>query len=361
MHPILSRPGRAWLIGPLGGGIGSLLAIVPLRIAGALPEEAAWFSAWGIIVMVAALQAWPIARFMPIARTSLARILTAAVVTAAAFGAFWTGAAWLAARALSGALPSVAPAMRGAWLPMWSAAAAVYLCTLFLMYALDASDAGETAARRALEADVASREAELRALRAQVDPHFLFNCLHSISSMTARDPEGARRMCLELADFFRASLRAGAESRIALEDELRLVRGYLGIEQVRFGDRLRVHVDEAPAGAAGVMVPPLLLQPLVENAVRHGIATLVEGGAVGVTVGIRGDRVEIVVSNPFDADGRRPGTGVGLANVRDRLAAAYRGSAMMRADASETFDVSISIPLGDARGTERGAGDPAGD
>lgn len=347
MHPILSRPERAWLIGPIGGGLGSMLGIVPLRAAGAAPGEAAWFSAWGIVVMFAALQAWPIARFMPIARTSLARILTASAVTAAAFGAFWTGAAWLAARGLSGALPSVAPAMGDAWLPMWAAAAAVYVCVLFLMYALDASDAGETAARRALESDVASRDAELRALRAQVDPHFLFNCLHSISAMTSRDAATARRMCLELADFFRASLRAGAEPRIALADELRLVRGYLGIEQVRFGDRLRVHVDEAPAGSAGVMVPPLLLQPLVENAVRHGIATLVEGGTVSLTVRQTDGRVEIVVTNPYDADGRRPGTGVGLANVRDRLAAAYRGRAMMRADAGDTFDVTVSIPLED--------------
>jgi LytS/YehU family sensor histidine kinase len=269
------------------------------------------------------------------------------------FAACALGVAWLAALGLREWLPSIEPVIRGgAWSSMSLGAATVFFCALFLMYALDAADRGEEAARKALESDLASRDAELRALRAQVDPHFLFNCLHSISAMTSRDPAAARRMCLELADFFRASIKAGAEQRIPLADELQLVRGYLGIEQVRFGDRLRVEVDDAGEGG-GTMVPPLLLQPLVENAVRHGIATLVEGGAVRVTVKSSPGRVEIVVENPFDPDGRRPGTGVGLANVRGRLETAYRGAAMIRADTApgepSRFTVLVSIPGEDAR------------
>ena len=353
MHPIFSKPERAWLLGPLGGGIGSFLAILPLRRAGAAPAEAAWFSAWGILVLFAAIQAWQMARYVPIGRTPLGRYLLTAIAGAAAFGAFWMGMAWAVAVMLRSPLPTVVAAIRtGAWLPLWLTAAAAFLCVLFLMQALDASDEGEAAARRALEADVASRDAELRALRAQVDPHFLFNCLHSISSLTARDPQAARRMCLELAEFFRASLRAGAEQRITLDAELKLLRNYLNIEQVRFGPRLRVHVDEA-GDAAAVMVPPLLLQPLVENAVRHGVATLVDGGEVHVRVTPEVDRVEIAVENPFDPDGRRPGTGVGLTNVRDRLETAYRGTAKLRADTvpgdPARFTVVISIPREDVR------------
>jgi LytS/YehU family sensor histidine kinase len=169
----------------------------------------------------------------------------------------------------------VLPAFREGWLGIWAVGATTFFCMVLLISALDAADQGEAAARRALESEVASRDAELRALRAQVDPHFLFNCLHSISSLTSRSAEGARQMCLELADFFRASLRAGAEQRITLGSELQLLRNYLNIEQVRFGDRLRAHVDD-PGEANDVMVPPLLLQPLVENAVRHGIATLID-------------------------------------------------------------------------------------
>ena len=364
MHPILSRPDRAWLIGPAGGAVGSMMGIVPLRAGGAAAGDAAWFSAWGILVMFAAMQGWQVARFIPLSRMSLGRVLIASLVAAAVFGAFWMGAAWATAFLLAGWLPSVEAAIAhgGAWMPLWASASSAFLCILFLMYALDASDQGEAAARRALESDVASRDAELRALRAQVDPHFLFNCLHSISSLTSRDAQGARTMCLELADFFRASLRAGAEARIPLSQELQLLRGYLKIEQVRFGDRLRASVDEA-GESADVMVPPLLLQPLVENAVRHGIATLVEGGEVHVRVTRSAGRVEIVVDNAFDPDGRRPGAGVGLANVRDRLEAAYRGAAIMRVESVDTpsplFTVFVSIPAEEQAAEERsGASGP---
>ena len=348
MHPILSRPDRAWLIGPVGGAVGTLLAIVPLRQAGADPGDAGWFSAWGVLMVFAALQAWQIGRFMPIGRMPLGRYLAMAIAGALMFGAFWLAVAWWAARLFASWAPSAGQAISdGAWVAMWGGPSAVFLSALFLMHALDASDRGEAAARRALESEVASRDAELRALRAQVDPHFLFNCLHSISSLTSRSADGARQMCLELADFFRASLRAGAEQRITLASELQLLRGYLNIEQVRFGARLRAHVDEA-GEAANVKVPPLLLQPLAENAVRHGIATLIEGGTVTVRVRAADDRVEIVVENPFDPDGRRPGTGVGLTNVRDRLAATFRGAAMLRVDTTDDpsplFTVTLSIP-----------------
>jgi LytS/YehU family sensor histidine kinase len=182
-------------------------------------------------------------------------------------------------------------------------------------------------------------------LRAQVNPHFLFNCLHSISSLVGTDPTAARHMCIELAEFFRESLRAGGQPRITLEAEAALVRRYLAIEHLRFGDRLNATVSVAP-DVERALVPPLLLQPLAENAVRHGIATLVEGGDVTIVAARRGDRVEITVENSFDADSRRPGTGIGLVNVRGRLEASFAGRATLKATASGTrFQVMLSLPL----------------
>ncbi len=353
MHPILARPDRAWLLyGVLGAG-GAVLGMAPLVRAGADPQEALVFAAWGIFLMFLALQAWHLARYVPIAAASFARFLATAVASAIIVSGLWLLVGWNAARLGASWLPWLAPAFDATWISLWTGGAAVYLCLLFLMYAVLAADEGEQAARRALASDVASREAELRALRAQVNPHFLFNCLHSISSMTGRDPEGARRMCLELAEFFRASLKAGGEPRIPLATELSLLRRYLDIEQVRFGARLQA-TFETDADLAGIAVPPLLLQPLVENAVRHGVATLVDGGIVRVTTKRGADRVDITVENAFDADGRRSGTGVGLANVRERLEAAYRGRASVRAetlapgaeagDDRSFFKVSISLP-----------------
>lgn len=350
MHPIVSRAERGWLVQATLGIGGAMLGIAPLRQAGADTVDALWFGPWGVLLMFLAMQAWHIARYVPVAGTSFVRFFATALGSSVIVSGLWVLIGWNSARVLVSLLPSVQPAFAETWQLLWVLGALSYLSVLFLIYALAAADDGEASARRALESDVASRAAELRALRAQVNPHFLFNCLNSISSMTSRDPEGARRMCLELAEFFRSSLKAGAEQRVPLTTELALLRTYLSIEQVRFGSRLDARFEEA-GDLAGVTVPPLLLQPLVENAVRHGVATLVDGGLVRIAVTREADRASITVENAFDPEGRRPGTGVGLANVRERLEAAYRGRASVRAeaipgegDAPSFFKVWISVP-----------------
>ena len=110
----------------------------------------------------------------------------------------------------------------------------VYLLSLAVSYIVSAAEHTRQAERRALQGQVLSREAELRSLRAQIDPHFLFNSLHSISALTAADPAGARRMCLLLAEFLRESLALGAEDRIPLARELKLAEKYLEVERVRY-------------------------------------------------------------------------------------------------------------------------------
>src|SRR5687768_14975470 len=148
-------------------------------------------------------------------------------------------------------------------------------------YLLIAFDASKDAERANMKLRLLAREAELKALRAQIDPHFIFNCLHSISALTATQPTAARRMCLLLAEFLRDTLRLGGSGQIPLGEELALAERYLAIEQVRLGDRLIV-IRDATADAAACLVPPLLLQPLVENAVKHGVAQLVEGGTIRI-------------------------------------------------------------------------------
>ena len=147
----------------------------------------------------------------------------------------------------------------------WLAAACHYLLVAF--------QTSRDAETRAFEQTLLAREAELRALRAQIDPHFIFNSLHSISALTTTDAAAARKMCLLLADFLRDTLRLGSSSRISFADEWSLAERFLAIEQVRLGSRLHVARESDPQ-AAGCPVPPLLLQPLVENAVIHGMAQL---------------------------------------------------------------------------------------
>src|SRR4029079_8022029 len=131
----------------------------------------------------------------------------------------------------------------------------LYLLSLAISYLLAAFERSREAERRGLEAQVHAREAELRSLRDQIHPHLLFNSLHSISALTTADPPSARRMCVLLGDFFRDTLALGSEARITIAKDLQLAERFLEIEQVRFGDRLRVRVTVPEQG--GWLVPPL--------------------------------------------------------------------------------------------------------
>jgi LytS/YehU family sensor histidine kinase len=191
-----------------------------------------------------------------------------------------------------------------------------------------------------------AREAELKALRAQIDPHFLFNSLNSISALTGSDPSLARKMCLLLADFLRDTLRLGATQRISVHEELNVVQRYLAIEQVRLGSRLTVNCT-ASEQARGSYVPALILQPLVENAVLHGIAHLLDGGTVTVSVERHGGTLLIRVSNPSDPDRpRRKRAGLGLLLVRQRLQSEYGAAGQLQVhDAPNEFVAEVSIPF----------------
>jgi two-component system sensor histidine kinase AlgZ len=196
-----------------------------------------------------------------------------------------------------------------------------------------------------LESQVSAREAEVRALRAQLNPHFLFNSLNSINSLVGSDPEGARRMCEILGDFLRRTLALGSRDAVSLQEELALLDRYFAIEHVRFGQRLKVE-QYVEAGAESCLVPPLLLQPLVENAIKHGIAERIEGGTVKVAATVVDGALRLSVENDVDDDaGRRPGEGVGLQNVRRRLdALAARDARIDTYRENGHFRVMLSMP-----------------
>ena len=161
----------------------------------------------------------------------------------------------------------------------------------------------------------------------------------------AARPEEARRLCVRLGDFLRRSLTLGSRERIPLSEELDLAEALLSIEKVRFGDRLS-HDIQADERSRHCTVPPLVLQPLVENAVTHGIAQMLDGGAVRIAAEQRGERLLIVVENPRDPDSPDPkGAGIGLQNVRRRLTALYHGEADLRVRSEpQLFRVELRLP-----------------
>jgi two-component system, LytTR family, sensor kinase len=214
------------------------------------------------------------------------------------------------------------------------------------------------AERQAAAYRAAARDAEIRALRYQVNPHFLFNTLNSLSTLVLRNrPEEAERMILNLSTFFRTSLTAGAADDLALSEEIRLQRLYLDIEAVRFPERLRVEID-VPDELGDACIPGLLLQPLVENAIKHGVSrasrpvTLTlrarqeEPGRLTVSVIDNGPSGEADSADPLTAQ-RPAGTGTGLRNVRQRLAARFGDDAEIKWGPRpvEGFAVTVDLPL----------------
>lgn len=218
-----------------------------------------------------------------------------------------------------------------------------YLLSIALHYVMLAVESGK-------HAEILSREAELKALKAQINPHFLFNSLNSISALTTVDAKRAREMCIRLSDFLRTSLRLGEKLSIPFGEELSLTSSYLDVEQIRFGERLRV-CNDFDAASAACEVPPLLVQPLVENAIKHGIASLSEGGEILMTARVANQRLCFTIENPFDPDApAMRKSGFGLVNVRNRLAARYGPAARLDIVVENNiYKVVMTLPCGGAK------------
>jgi hypothetical protein len=301
------------------------------------------------------LSAWYVCRLSPLDGTRAWRVVVVHAIAAAIASATWVAmaAGWSRALLVFGIGPAGGilietpdTALFVAYRPvLFVVGALLYALSVIFSYLLIAYDASRDVERRNLELGLLAREAELKALRAQIDPHFIFNSLHSISALTTTDPVAARRMCLLLADFLRETLRLGAHGQIPLGEEFALADRFLAIEQIRLGARLNVARD-TDSDASECLVPPLLLQPLVENAVNHGVAQLVDGGTIHIAARRAGETLTITLENPCDPDrSRTRGVGLGLELLRKRLTNQYGASDAVHAREQEgRFRVEVRIP-----------------
>jgi len=203
---------------------------------------------------------------------------------------------------------------------------------------------------RRLEAEKQSLAAQLRMLQAQIEPHFLFNSLANVAALIDAEPKLAGRLLDALIRYLRASLMRTRAEGGTLGDEVALLTAYLDVLKIRMGDRLDRAFDIAP-GLLDHAFPPMLLQPLVENAIRHGLEPKVAGGRVTVAARRQGDRLWISVVDDGLGFSQAPGEGLGLANVRARLAAIYGPTARLdlRSGTGAGVEATIDIPAGDAR------------
>ena len=349
MHPVLTQLRRLLLYLTAWVPVAGLLAGLLVLSTDLGPTEAVVLAVpLSAVFAFICLSAWYICRAFPLAEQSFPRLVGIASGTALATSSLWV----LLAYAWS-ILLGETPAFQGledrfvSTIPLlFGLGFVIYVASVVGHYLLIGFEVSAEAERAVLEARILAREIELKVLKAQIDPHFLFNSLNSVSSLIGSDPSGARKMCLLLAEFLRESLRYVNEQDISLADEVALVEKFLRIEQVRFGERLRTDLRIDPETAPG-RVPPLLLQPLVENAVKHGVAHLIDGGTVRIAASRVGDDLKLLVENECDPDRPAPSqTGIGLDNVRNRIDVLFESMGRVDVDSHpELFSVEIRLPF----------------
>lgn len=221
------------------------------------------------------------------------------------------------------------------------------LCLAVFMYQGDVRKTGERLLRVEIEqmhADNELKQARLNLLRAQVEPHFLFNTLTAVRVLARTDPASAASMADNLARYFSAALPRLRHELASLADELELVRAYLDIFRTRMGPRLRFAID-LPEELAPTPVPPMLLLTLVENSLKHGVAPLVEGGSIEVRASRHGSALRLQVADSGRGMVARLGRGVGLANVRQRLLLHYGEAASLTLAGAEPHGVIATLLL----------------
>jgi hypothetical protein len=269
---------------------------------------------------------------------TLARAIALHAAGALAFSAVWTLV-----------FAAFVYVMRPEWIPGFLGDGAVWQFTWGLVIYLAIVQAAHLRARLR-EREMATAAAELQALRAQLNPHFLFNTLHSLAQLAREDAVATQDALEKFGELMRYVLDAGRRpaSGIALEEEMSFIRRYLALESLRLGERLRV-MEEIHPDALDFEVPPLLLQPLVENAVRHGIAPRRKGGTVRITAQLSGSSLRIGVADDGEGsspDAWRRSTGMGLKSVSRQLQACFGSAAELEVvtQPNAGFSATIRIP-----------------
>jgi len=346
MHPLLATKGRIalylliWLV--VAGSLSYLLTVT---------SRLTWLEAAELALPLALFYAfvcltpWYMCRVLPLGPAQVPKLLGNHIAAAIVAALIWIVVAKLCAMGLGRYYPQVNDRFSGQLPLLFGIGVLLYLLSVALHYVLLSVESSREAETRAQEARTLAREAEIKALEAQINPHFLFNSLNSIAALATVDGRRAREMCIKLSEFLRSTLGLREKTSISLREELGLAKAYLDVEQVRFGARLHLEFD-VDAACNDCIVPPLFLQPLVENSVKHGIAGLVEGGTIRVEAHCADGRLQVRIHNQFDPEAPAPRrSGLGLQNVRNRLRAAYENQARVDARAAESrFIVEVEMP-----------------
>lgn len=349
MHPILSQPRRllwyvlAWIIP------GILLAWTLIAIHSVAVSSALFFALpavhlYGFILT----SSYYVCRSLPIRQRNALRVVavfgSASVLSALLWVmlcVFWStiigDAAWHSGSVLID---------RQLTILLFIAALLLYLVSLLAHDVFIAFENIRSAERQQVASQLLARDAELQMLRSQINPHFLFNSLNSISALTSINAAAARDMAIELGSFYRKTLAISTRQQIAFGEEMELCKHFLAIEKIRFGEKLQVDWVIDPATLTA-QVPAMFMQPLIENAIKHGICNLSAGGVVQIKSAVENTWLHIAVSNPVDPESPGAiGTATGLKNFKARIHSLYQEKARISwYKAHNNFYLDMIIPF----------------
>jgi sensor histidine kinase YesM len=354
VHPLLAQ--RRSLTAYLSFWAG--LSVVPWLLVHSKAELGALLLALicTLAFALVTLPSWYLCRALPLDRGRLGRVASAhgaaAVVCSLVFLVCWK--AFVEVLALVPTWRALPRDIDAAELALLAVGALFYLLVATFHYMLSELELRRDAIEREGALALNAQRAELQALRAQVHPHFLFNSLNTVNALIGYDTVKAREACVLLADYLRGTLGAQEHALVPLGEEWALCERYLSVETLRLGERLKVDVA-LDADARTCLVPSLLLQPLVENAMTHGIARIDEPEPLRVRARRHAERLLLELENGIDPLPRRRPGGVGLANVRARLVAHYGSDAVLRIEREPShFRVVLDLPARAADAKEAG-------
>lgn len=336
----------------LAGAVETLLRPDGPHWPEALWREFVYCSAWIVLIppifgvcewMHAGPRRWPRYAFGLTAGTGLTILLFPLGYEVIRLGLWWVAwkFTWIAEHP-----PAFGADYHGLYLHLLTASVITFACTVVAWYAMTNYREARERKLEAVELGAMLQKAQLQALRSQLNPHFLFNTLHSIAELIHENPRHAEQMVLQLGELLHKSLKTQAV-QVPLSEELDFIRSYLAIEQMRLGDRLELIWKIDPT-ALDVLVPSLILQPIVENSILHGIAVSSHAGRLEITAARTADqlRLEVRDNGPgLGAPCKKTGNGIGLENTRARLDRLYGARAVFQLTNDRGLVVSMTLPV----------------
>ncbi len=348
MHPFLRTPKQFLMVGLLWSPI--CFWVISLLVS---LLDVSWWEAsiWAVPPMLVelfiCLSGWYLCRMTVIHRWYLGRTIWTHVVAALLLNGVWLFLVWLYSEAM------VMMFKTDTWqihfvnaLPVFIAVGmSLYFIAILSHYLVLTIEKTKQVEEEVLNQKILAGQAELKALKATIHPHFLFNCLNLLSPLMRSSPSKAQEVVVQLADFLLYSLRYGKQEWVRVRDEVEHVKNYLGIESIRLGERLRVEWD-IDGDVLDLPMLPLVLLPLVENAIKHGINHCLEGGTLSLIIKHEGSHIFVAITNPHDEPARVvQGEGLGLETVKQRLTAFYNDEGQLNTWKDEKiFRVELRFP-----------------